>query len=109
MALVLLGVTDAQGNVNPFDYGSNPTFTLVFAQNGVDTAPGAVAVKVTDPNGSQTTPSTSLVGGTVSSYSFQITGGLTVAGRWTGRGYAPPGAGQASVDFEFYVSGSANP
>lgn len=109
MASVLIGIVDpTSGDILPFDYGSNPLITLVFAQNGTATAPNAVVVKLTDPNGVASQP-TATATGSPGTYTVQVTGGVTVAGRWTGRAYAPPGTGEASVDFQFYVNGTANP
>lgn len=93
-------------NLGTFDYGQNPLFTLTFQQNGVPTNPGSVVVKLTDPTGTQSTPTTTNTA--TGTDTFQIPGGLVIAERWTGRAYAPPGSGQASVEFEFWVNPTTN-
>jgi hypothetical protein len=99
----------SQQNLGSFDYGDNPLFTATFQQNGVNTSPASVVIKVTNPLGVQSTPAATA--GAAGVYTFQIAGGLMVpeGGLWTGRAYAPPGTGQASIDFEFYQNGSPNP
>jgi hypothetical protein len=101
-------LTNLVTDLGTFAYGSNPTFTITFPQNGTPTDPGgATGCKVTDALGTPSTPTLNHTGNGV--YTFQVTGGLMVDGVWTGRAFAGVGPGQASVDFIFVVEPTRNP
>jgi hypothetical protein len=98
-------------SLGSFSFGSNPTFTLTLTQNGTNADPGNpsnLVVKLTDPNSNHTQPTVIHVSTGI--YTFQISGGVTNSGNWSGRDYVGPGdPGQSSVDFSFSVDSTANP